>query len=79
MLFTRVICVQSNEGYLMFYDHKKKDEDNKKTSSSQVFTETLNAYVNALNEAASQYNESRKKAEEHIQRGARITKHRINL
>lgn len=63
----------------MFYDHKKENENKRKSSTSELFSETLNTYTNALNDAASQYNETRRKAEEHIQRGARITKHRINL
>lgn len=47
--------------------------------SGKIFSEAVEAYKKAIQESTAQYNEHRKKAEEQIERGARITKHRINL
>jgi gas vesicle protein len=47
--------------------------------SSKVLSEAVESYKKAIQESVAQYNEHRKKAEEQIDRGARLTKHRINL
>jgi len=54
-----------------------KAEQSQKTS--KLLREAVDAYTKSVNEGLNQYNETRKKAEEEINRGARITKHRINL
>ena len=48
-------------------------------SSAKALAEAVETYKKAIQDSAAQYNEHRKKAEEQISRGARITKHRINL
>jgi flagellar hook-basal body complex protein FliE len=55
---------------------KKKPAD---SDFADTMKEAVESYNNALNESAKQFNKTRRKAEEEIQRGASITKHRINL
>lgn len=55
---------------------KQKDRMN---SSAKILLEAVESYKKAMQESTAQYNEHRKKAEEQLERGARITKHRINL
>ena len=59
-----------------FGNHKQNEQF---SEAAKVLTEAAEAYKKAMQESASQYNEHRKKAEEQIDRGARLTKHRINL
>lgn len=59
-----------------FDSTKQKDRMN---SSAKILLEAVESYKKAMQESAAQYNEHRKKAEEQLERGARITKHRINL
>lgn len=59
-----------------FDSTKQKDRMN---SSAKILLEAVESYKKAMQESTAQYNEHRKKAEEQISRGARITKHRINL
>lgn len=59
-----------------FNSTKQKDYfDN----SAKVISEAVESYKKAMQESVTQYNDHRKKAEEQIDRGARLTKHRINL
>jgi hypothetical protein len=58
------------------------NSDNQKNNvdeSAKVLSEAIESYKKAIQENVAQYNEHRKKAEEQINRGARLTKHRINL
>ena len=59
-----------------FDSTKQKDRMN---SSAKILLDAVESYKKAMQESAAQYNEHRKKAEEQLERGARITKHRINL
>lgn len=59
-----------------FDSAKQKDRMN---SSAKILLEAVESYKKAMQESTAQYNEHRKKAEEQLERGARITKHRINL
>lgn len=59
-----------------FDSTKQKDRMN---SSAKILLEAVESYKKAMQESTAQYNEHRKKAEEQLERGARITKHRINL
>lgn len=66
----------------MFKFSFKIDNDRQKEQiheNAKVISEALDAYQKAVKDSAHQYNEHRKKAEEQINRGARLTKHRINL
>lgn len=47
--------------------------------TSKIVAEAAESYKKAIQDGMAQYNEHRKKAEEQISRGARITNHRINL
>ncbi|OOW10229.1 hypothetical protein MF4642_07710 [Acinetobacter sp. MF4642] len=59
-----------------FNSTKQKDHfDN----SAKAISEAVESYKKAMQESVTQYNDHRKKAEEQIDRGARLTKHRINL
>ncbi|EPF80039.1 hypothetical protein [Acinetobacter rudis] len=59
-----------------FNSAKQKDNfDN----SAKVISEAVESYKKAMQESVTQYNDHRKKAEERIDHGARLTKHRINL
>lgn len=59
-----------------FNSTKPKDHfDN----SAKAISEAVESYKKAMQESVTQYNDHRKKAEEQIDRGARLTKHRINL
>lgn len=49
------------------------------SESTKVLSEAVESYKKAIQDSVTQYNEHRKKAEEQIARGARLTKHRINL
>lgn len=59
-----------------FDSAKQKDSV---SNSARVLLEAAESYKKAMKESVAQYNEHRKKAEEQINRGARITKHRIDL
>lgn len=59
-----------------FDSAKQKDHMN---SSAKILLEAVESYKKAMQESTAQYNEHRKNAEEQINRGARLTKHRINL
>lgn len=59
-----------------FDSTKQKDRMN---SSAKILLDAVESYKKAMQESTAQYNEHRKKAEEQLGRGARITKHRINL
>lgn len=59
-----------------FNSAKQKDH---LSSSAKILSEAVESYKKAIQESTAQYNEHRKKAEEQIDRGARLTKHRINL
>lgn len=59
-----------------FDSTKQKDRMN---SSAKILLDAVESYKKAMQESTAQYNEHRKKAEEQLERGARITKHRINL
>lgn len=59
-----------------FSGSKQKESVN---SSARLLAEALESYKKAIQESTAQYNEHRKKAEEQIGRGARLTKHRIDL
>lgn len=59
-----------------FDSAKQKDDMN---SSAKILLEAVESYKKAMQESTAQYNEHRKKAEEQLNRGARLTKHRINL
>ena len=59
-----------------FDSAKQKDDIN---SSAKILLEAVESYKKAMQESTAQYNEHRKKAEEQLNRGARLTKHRINL
>lgn len=59
------------------FDSKKQKEHI--DQSAKVLSQAAEAFKSAMQESATQYNEHRKKAEEQISRGARLTKHRINL
>lgn len=61
-----------------FFFKREKQEDHS-GDASKVFADAAESYKKAMQESLAQYNEHRKKAEEQINRGARITKHRINL
>lgn len=66
----------------MFKFSFKVNEDRQKEQiheNTKVISEAIAAYQKAMEDSAHQYNEHRKKAEEQIDRGARLTKHRINL
>lgn len=57
-----------------------KDKQNEGINSSvKNLTEVVDNFNKAMKDGLTQYNETRKKAEEQINRGIRITKHRINL
>lgn len=47
--------------------------------SAKILSQAAEAFKSAMQESSTQYNEHRKKAEEQINRGARLTNHRINL
>ncbi len=59
-----------------FNSSKKKDQSNE---SAKIVSDAVDSFKKAMQESATQYNEHRKKAEEQINRGARLTNHRINL
>lgn len=59
-----------------FNSAKQKDHI---SNSAKILSEAVESYKKAIQESTAQYNEHRKKAEEQIDRGARLTKHRINL
>ncbi|MCK4089672.1 hypothetical protein HCY66_06175 [Acinetobacter radioresistens] len=59
-----------------FNGAKQKEHVN---SSTRLLIEAVESYKKAIQESTAQYNEHRKKAEEQIDRGARLTKHRIDL
>ena len=59
-----------------FSNSKQKESVN---SSTRLLTEAVESYKKAIQESTAKYNEHRKKAEEQISRGARLTKHRIDL
>ncbi|WP_347454066.1 hypothetical protein [Acinetobacter thermotolerans] len=59
-----------------FSSTKQKEQVN---STTKMLSEAIESYKKAIQEGTTQYNEHRKKAEEQIDRGARITKHRIDL
>ena len=59
-----------------FNGSKEKDQINE---SAKMLSEAAESFKKAMQESATQYNEHRKKAEEQINRGARLTNHRINL
>lgn len=59
-----------------FNSSKKKDQSNE---SAKIVSDAAESFKKAMQESAAQYNEHRKKAEEQINRGARLTNHRINL
>ncbi|GAB3044873.1 hypothetical protein GCM10027155_07480 [Acinetobacter apis] len=49
------------------------------TDTAKSLAYVIEDYNRAVKDGARQYNEHRKKAEEEINSGARLTKHRINL
>ncbi|MEB5475988.1 hypothetical protein [Acinetobacter pollinis] len=59
-----------------FDSKKQKDHIDE---SAKNLSAAVESYKKAVQDGAAQYNETRKKAEEHINGGTRITKHRINL
>lgn len=59
-----------------FDSTKQKDRMN---SSAKILLDAVESYKKAMQESTAQYNEHRKKAEEQLERGARLTKHRIDL
>lgn len=59
-----------------FNSTKQKDQINE---SAKVLSQAAESLKSAMQESVTQYNEHRKKAEEQINRGARLTKHNINL
>ena len=61
---------------IRFNGSKEKDQINE---SAKMLSEAAESFKKAMQESATQYNEHRKKAEEQINRGARLTNHRINL
>ncbi|OOV83821.1 hypothetical protein [Acinetobacter sp. ANC 5600] len=58
---------------------KSDKQKNNLDESAKVLSEAVESYKKAIQENVAQYNEHRKKAEEQIDRGARLTRHRINL
>ena len=61
-----------------FNFNSKQQKDNIDESAKNL-SAAVESYKKAVQEGVAQYNETRKKAEEHINSGTRITKHRINL
>lgn len=59
-----------------FNSKQQKDNIDESTKNLSVAVES---YKKAVHDGVAQYNETRKRAEEHINNGTRITKHRINL
>ncbi len=59
-----------------FGNHKQNEQFNE---SAKKLAETVNNFNKAMKDGLTQYNETRKIVEENINRGTRITKHRINL
>lgn len=60
----------------IFSNSKQKDQVNE---SAKIISDAAESFKKAMQDSATQYNEHRKKAEEQINRGARLTNHRINL
>ena len=60
----------------LFNKAKQKESVN---NSAKTLAATVDDFNKAMKDGLTQYNETRKKAEEQINRGAQLTKHRINL
>lgn len=60
----------------IFYNSNKTDN---KKEASKLMSDAADSFKKAMQESATQYNDHRKKAEEQISRGAKLTNHRINL
>ena len=60
-----------------FLNRAKQQE--KMDETAKGFAEAIEAYQKAMQDGLAKYNETREKAEGNIKRGARITRHRINL
>lgn len=52
---------------------------NNEKEANNLLHDATESFKRAMQESATQYNEHRKKAEEQINRGAKLTNHRINL
>ncbi|MBF7694179.1 hypothetical protein [Acinetobacter pollinis] len=61
-----------------FNFNSKQQKDNIDESAKNLSV-AVESYKKAVQDGVAQYNETRKKAEEHINNGTRITRHRINL
>ena len=59
-----------------FNDSKRKDQINE---SAKMLADAAESFKKTMQDSATKYNEHRKKAEEEIARGAKLTNHRINL
>ena len=59
----------------LFNDDKQKEH----VGESDNLSDVVDDFNKAMEDGLVQYEETRKKAEEQCDRGARITKHRINL
>lgn len=59
------------------FDSKKQKEQ--MNEAAKEMSKAVESYHKAIQESVTQYNEHRKNAEEQINRGAQLTKHRINL
>lgn len=59
------------------FDNKKQKEQ--MNEAAKEIAKAVESYQNAIQASATQYNEHRRNAEEQISRGAKLTKHRINL
>lgn len=64
-------------GFPFFF--KKDKQEDQVGDASKILADAAESYKKAIQDGIAEYNEHRKKAEEQINRGARITKHRINL
>jgi|GEM_PF-7004289 len=61
------------------YFFNKDNQNEKINDSAKKLAETVDNFNKAMKDGLSQYNDTRKKVEENMSRGTRITKHRINL
>ncbi|MCU4481342.1 hypothetical protein [Acinetobacter ursingii] len=59
------------------FDSKKQKDS--MSESAKVLFEAVESYQKAIQDGVAQYNETRRKAEEQINRGGKITRHRIDL
>ena len=71
-------CLRRKVVNFSFAFNKAKQQE-KLDESAKGMIEAVEAYQKAMQDGLAQYNETKKKAEGHINSGTRITKHRINL